>query len=425
MEARPKRVTFAQAPLQIIDGDRGKAYPSRQEFKTSGYCLFLNTGNVTKQGFDFSSCDYISEERDRLLRKGRVLRGDIVLTTRGTVGNVAFFDEHIEIERIRINSGMVIFRCDVAQLLPDYLFHFLRSRDFEEQVLSLVTGSAQPQLPIKDIQQIEIPIPSLADQERIVSIINSFEQRLLSNRRSCRILEEMSQTLFKSWFVDFDPVVAKSEGRKPFGMSDEIAALFPDSFEESELGAVPKGWRIRRLGEVSDLNWGNTSITKASYSQIGYPAWSASGQDGLLPHFENEGTGVIVSAIGAYCGRSWLTRGRWTTIKNTLRYWSVDSSIPTEYLFLCCSKPDSWEIRGSAQPFISQGDARDKKIIIPEKSVLSSFAKIVCPMFEKIHSSHEETRTLTQMRDLLLPELLNGNFVRHLFDTNSQEATAA
>ncbi len=96
--------------FEIIDGDRGVNYPSKTEFTKSGYCVFLNTKNVPSSGFDFSNIDFISKERDELLRKGKLSRNDIVMTTRGTIGNVAIYTEDFPFDCIRINSGMVILR---------------------------------------------------------------------------------------------------------------------------------------------------------------------------------------------------------------------------------------------------------------------------------------------------------------------------
>ena len=100
------RLPLASAPVEIIDGDRGKEYPKQSDFQDAGYCLFLNTSNVRQDGFDFASCQFISEDKDRRLRKGRLKRNDLVMTTRGTIGNVAFFSENVPFEQIRINSGI-------------------------------------------------------------------------------------------------------------------------------------------------------------------------------------------------------------------------------------------------------------------------------------------------------------------------------
>jgi restriction endonuclease S subunit len=109
--------TFEDAPFLIIDGDRGINYPSKEDFSPSGYCLFLNTKNVRDDGFKFDELFFISAEKDQALRKGKLVRGDVVLTTRGTIGNTALFDASVEFEHIRINSGMLIFRPDTTKLL--------------------------------------------------------------------------------------------------------------------------------------------------------------------------------------------------------------------------------------------------------------------------------------------------------------------
>ncbi len=254
--------TLGGGPLEIIDGDRGTNYPKQQDFATTGHCLFLNAGNVTTNGFNFSDCAFISAEKDSALRKGKLSRNDIVLTTRGTVGNVAYFDKSVPYDHIRINSGMVIFRVQPKELWPRFLYLFLRSFIFRSQVESLRTGSAQPQLPIRDINQIKIPIPPLNDQQAIACILGALDDKIELNRRMNRTLEDMARAIFKSWFVDFDPVRAKAAGQQPPGLKPEIADLFPDSFEDSELGEIPKGWQIRPIGDVVRILGGGTPRTK-------------------------------------------------------------------------------------------------------------------------------------------------------------------
>src|SRR5690606_31966980 len=114
---------------------------------------------------------------------------------------------------IRINSGMVIFRPDQARLDPYYLYLFLRSKNFNDQVAFLTSGSAQPQLPIRDMNRVEMPLPPLEDQRKICSILRALDDRITLLRETNATLEAIAQALFKSWFVDFDPVRAKAEGR--------------------------------------------------------------------------------------------------------------------------------------------------------------------------------------------------------------------
>ena len=121
--------------VDVIDGDRGNNYPRESDFYENEYCLFLNAGNVTKNGFEFKNNQFITKAKDEKLRKGKLSRNDIVLTTRGTVGNVAWYDNNILYNNIRINSGMVIIRIkDCSNILPAYLYFYMRSSKFEKQV---------------------------------------------------------------------------------------------------------------------------------------------------------------------------------------------------------------------------------------------------------------------------------------------------
>ena len=123
MKRRWTFTSFGDAPLEIIDGDRGKNYPQHTDFADEGFCVFLNAGNVSESGFSFSNVQFIEQAKDDKLRKGKLKRDDVVMTTRGTIGNVAHYAQNIPFEHVRINSGMVIFRCDLNRLLPQYLYH--------------------------------------------------------------------------------------------------------------------------------------------------------------------------------------------------------------------------------------------------------------------------------------------------------------
>lgn len=158
--------------IEIIDGDRGKNYPTKDEFSPEGYCIFLNAKNVTKNGFNFDVLECITKEKDELLHKGRLERGDMIMTTRGTLGNVAIYDETVPYEHLRINSGMVIYRGG-EEIYKPYLIWLYKSNMITQQIDRMQTGSAQPQLPIKVMKSLLIPIPSVEEQEVIVDCIQS------------------------------------------------------------------------------------------------------------------------------------------------------------------------------------------------------------------------------------------------------------
>lgn len=144
------------------------------------------------------------------------------------------------------------------------------------------------------------------------------------------------------------------------------------------------------LGEVADLQWGDTSVTKKSYVLTGgkYPAYSASGQDGFLPYFDYDRTGVILSAIGANAGKTWLATGKWSCIKNTIRFFSKDESVAdTRYLYWATQSHATFPLRGSAQPFISQGDAREVAISLPPIPEQRAIAATLGALDDKIESN--------------------------------------
>lgn len=145
--------------VEFIDGDRGKNYPTFDEFAFTGYCLFLNASNITSSGFNFDTCMFVTKEKDKAMNNGHLSLYDIVLTSRGTLGNVALYDKHIKYKNIRINSGMIIIRPKAQRLSSYFIYALLRSGYMKTAIEQFRSGSAQPQLPIKDLQRITFEIP--------------------------------------------------------------------------------------------------------------------------------------------------------------------------------------------------------------------------------------------------------------------------
>ena len=155
---------------EIIDGDRGKNYPKAEDFFDDEYCLFINAKNVTSTGFSFENCVFITKEKDELLRKGKLQRGDIVLTTRGTIGNLAFYTEDIPFENIRINSGMVILRMK-KNIVNEIFFIEQFKIQLENIKNKIISGSAQPQLPITTMNGINVLIPKIELQNKFADLV--------------------------------------------------------------------------------------------------------------------------------------------------------------------------------------------------------------------------------------------------------------
>lgn len=187
------------AICQIIDGDRGKNYPKQEEFSDSGFCLFLNAKNVTAQGFSFESCTYITEEKDALLRNGKLCRGDVVLTTRGTIGNLAFYDTSVPYENIRINSGMVILRMN-KQVVSEIFFIEQFKMQLDSIKSRIASGSAQPQLPISTMNKIEMILPPIELQNQFAAFVERVSQQKQTVQQSLEKLELMKKALMQEYF---------------------------------------------------------------------------------------------------------------------------------------------------------------------------------------------------------------------------------
>ena len=188
-------ITFGEI-AEFIDGDRGKNYPTFDEFTPSGYCLFLNASNVTADGFNFDTCMFITKEKDEAMNKGHLSRNDIVLTSRGTLGNVALYDEYIRFESVRINSGMLIIRPRVKNISHYLIYALLRSGYMKAAIEKYRSGSAQPQLPIKDLQKISFNIPQTTEKlNDIDRQFKSLEKQIALNNQEIESLKGLCAVL--------------------------------------------------------------------------------------------------------------------------------------------------------------------------------------------------------------------------------------
>lgn len=153
-------------------------------------------------------------------------------------------------------------------------------------------------------------------------------------------------------------------------------------------------FRTVKLGDVTDLTWGDTNTTKASFVPEGFVAYSAKGADGFLPYADYDRTGIVISAIGSDCGKTWLARGKWSCIKNTMRFFATDPDVDTEYLYWATKRPDFWPKRGSGQPFISQGDARSCEVTLPPLAEQQAIAGLLGSLNDKIELNRQMNETL-------------------------------
>ena len=307
---------------------------------------------------------------------------------------------------------------------PLFCYYLLRSIDFK----TLNVGSGVPTLNRNHLHPMPSLLPPLKDQIWIANLLGSLDRRIKLLNEINTTLDSIAQALFKSWFIDFDPVHAKAEGREPEGMDAETAALFPDSFEESELGLIPKGWRIgiladccqkiesggtpkRKVAEYWDgtigwLTFGevrNTIVyeTKEKITQVGLKESSAK----IWPN----GT-TVVAMYGATAGEVCLLAAPIAT--NQACCGLVPKCGTKSFLFLSTRREShnlALKSSGSAQQNLNKGLISNHKIIIPPDNIINIFEGAVNHLFERWILNDKKIKTLANLRDLLLPRLLSGD----------------
>ena len=179
----------------ILDGDRGKEYPKEKDFHEREYCLFLSAKNITKNGFRWSDCQFINKDKDQKLRKGRLERRDIIVTTRGTVGNMALFSDDIPFDVIRINSGMAIIRNNNPALSEHFLYQLLKSPLLNKQIKLAMFGSAIPQLTVGTLKDLLIPVIPISEQTQIVNTFISVDSNIENKEQKLSKLKDQKKAL--------------------------------------------------------------------------------------------------------------------------------------------------------------------------------------------------------------------------------------
>jgi type I restriction enzyme S subunit len=240
--------------IAVIDGDRGKNYPNGDDFSPTGYCLFLNAKNVTSSGFAFNEVTFISEAKDGQLSKGKLKANDVVLTTRGTVGNIAFFDANVPYRQMRINSGMVLLRSPENVISPQFLYSAFFAPTIDGEVKKTVFGSAQPQLTVKGIYALKFGAPpEQAEQQKIAAFLTAVDRRIEQLSRKKALLEATKKGVMQQLFT------------QTLRFQDDHGHDFPDWEEKSfdsiysfkNTNSLSRDQLTYEAGEVRNIHYGD------------------------------------------------------------------------------------------------------------------------------------------------------------------------
>lgn len=322
-----------------------------------------------------------------------------------------------------VNNHAHVLRANAANDTR-FLMYSLRATD----ISGYLSGSTMPKLTKGSLERVPVPAPTLAEQRAIAHILGTLDDKIELNRRMNETLEAMARALFKSWFVDFDPVRAKAAGKQPAGMDAATAALFPSEFVDSEIGMLPKGWRAARLGET--YTWSRDGIDPADsptalFEHFSLPAFDA----GRSPTIDLGATikslkflvapdSVLVSKLNPAISRVWLPfpSGRGTAISSTEFLVAVaNTNVPRSWL---CGVFLSEPIR---EAMISQASGTSNShqrvrpddidaipVALGDSKLLSRYDAIAKPLHDKSNGLRCESGRLAQIRDALLPRLLSG-----------------
>ena len=409
-----RELPFSEAVLvnPPVRLERGGRYP------------FVDMGAVTPG----SRCAYATEEREFVGGGSRFQHGDTLMariTPCLENGKIARYCAREDDCEAHGSTEFIVIRGRPGVTDTEYAYYLTQWGEVRSYAIGQMTGtSGRQRVPTDSLDHLDVPIPPLPEQRAIAHILGALDDKIELNRRMTETLEAMARALFKSWFVDFDPVRAKAEGRDP-GLPQPIADLFPDRFEDSELGEIPDGWRSATLADFALMNsesWSRENRPEAvRYVDLSNTKWgriddivthSAAAAPSRAQRVLRPGdsiVGTVRPGNGSYAliSDEGLTGSTGFAVLRPRR----DEFIEFAYL----AATDRQNIQalahladGAAYPAVRPEVVRDTPVVEAPNDVLVRFSEITRPMLRRIAIAAAESRTLAGLRDALLPKLISG-----------------
>lgn len=420
-DANWERLTLREAGVILIDCDhrtpenRGAGYPyiAIPQLKNGHIRLDGSERRISEEDF----CEWT--------KKLKPQADDVIVVRRCSSGDSAVVPANFE---CAIGQNLVVLRANGRRVHPPFLRWLVRSDEWWEQVRKYINvGAVFDSLKCREIPDFELPIPPISVQREIAFILKALDDRITLLRETNATLEAIAQALFKSWFVDFDPVRAKQEGRAPEGMDEATAALFPDAFEESELGLVPKGWRWVALEEAYWINPSRKLKKGASAPYIDMSSVPTQGHSPEMPTLREHGSGskfqngdTLLARItpclenGKSAFVDCLDDGQIAWGSTEFIVLKPKPPLPDYHAYLLCRHPAFREyaiqsMSGTSGRQRVQNDVLGRFMIaLPDTSIAEAFGAQVLAIQQKIAENHQQAQTLATLRDTLLPRLISG-----------------
>lgn len=425
---------------ELIEVRHGFPFQSRHFTDEPTPYVLLTPGNfAVGGGFQFGRSKYYSGvvPDEFMLKSGDLLVSMTDLSkSSDTLGYPAFIPD---LPNIRFLHNQRLGKVTIENprdLESKYLYYLLCTKEYRNEILASATGTAVKHTAPSRIKAFEFYLPSLHEQRAIARVLNVLDERIELNRQMSDTLEAMGRALFKSWFVDFDPVTAKTSGRKPYGLNEETASLFPDRFIESELGLIPESWCVGTIDEATCLIIDHRGKTPkklgGDWSETGIPAISA----------KNIKTGRIVNR-GSMNFVDEVMYHRWMKEKLEVGDILMTSEAPlgellylanvielclsqrvfalradpekcfSSYLYFWLASESTQEslqsrATGTTVQGIRQSELRRVEVLLPPLSVQEKVTPLLQAALTKVDANQRENWLLSTLRDALLPKLLSG-----------------
>jgi type I restriction enzyme S subunit len=394
--------------------------------------MLIRSQNIYNDGFKPNGIAFINAEQAKKLDGVAIEVNDVLLNITGdSVARVCLaLQKYLP---ARVNQHVAIIRPNSAVFDSRFVRYFLASSFQQDLMLGLAgAGATRNALTKVMIENFKVPCPSIEIQRGIADTLSALDDRIAVLRETNATLEAIAQALFKSWFVDFDPVRAKMEGRAPEGMDEATAALFPDSLEESALGLVPKGWRVGTLADLAVFQNGYAFKSK-DWVDSGHPVVKIGDvKPGII---DFSGCSFVTSETTSGLDRFRLSRGDLLVgmtgyvgetglvtevepaayLNQRVGRIATASGIKDGGFVYCLVRNAEFKVyaeaqsHGSAQANVSGSALLNYSSVIPPANVLVKFNGLIYPIMETILSNHEKAQTLATLRDTLLPRLISGS----------------
>ena len=401
----------------------------RAEFYTpSGAPVLRGTNVNTNQRFNDADFVFLDQEvADKEFSKFVCEAGDVILCHKGTLGKIGIIPKRSRFNRYIMGNSMMKVRCDKQKLKPLFLYYWLTSRDGQDYLFSRVSQVGVPQIqkPLTTLREATIPLPPLREQRAIVHILGTLDDKIELNRRMSETVEAMARALFKSWFVDFDPVRAKMEGRDP-GLPREVDELFPSRLVESELGEIPEGWRVGTLADLAGLNpevWSKqTRPEHINYVDLSNTKWGRI--EAVTAHLANDAPSraqrvlrsgdTIVGTVRPGNGSYAFIFDNGLTGSTGFAVLRPNAPQCAQFVYLAATSAENIDALahladGGAYPAIRPEIVAATPVVLPDDKVLGRFSLASDSFLARIAHNERESRTLVALRDALLPKLMSGD----------------